>query len=83
MARRVQRTTCSRRSQELLGRVKELKKDDDGVYSGDLTAEGIKEIFSFRGGGLDKVRAAPRRGLMAGQGVAPVALVVDGSTLKW
>ncbi|MCI0535250.1 MAG: hypothetical protein L0Z50_08480, partial [Verrucomicrobiales bacterium] len=38
--------------EELVGRVKELKKDGD-AYSGDLTEEGAKALLSFggRGGG--------------------------------
>jgi len=49
---RVQRTKLpSDEAQELLSRVKELKKESDGVYSGDLTPEGVKEMFSFGPGG--------------------------------
>src|SRR6266850_2777153 len=37
MARRVQRTKlAAEEAQELLGRVKSLKKEGDGIYSGDL-----------------------------------------------
>jgi len=49
---RVQRTKLpAEDAQELLGRVKELKKDDDGSYSGELTPEGVKAMFTFGGGG--------------------------------
>ncbi len=37
-------------AQELLGRVKELKQEGAGVYSGDLTPEGVKEMYTFGGG---------------------------------
>jgi len=48
---RVQRTKVpAEEAQELLGRVKELKKESDGVYSGDLTPEGVKAMFTFGGG---------------------------------
>lgn len=33
-------------AQDLAGHTKELKKGDDGVYSGDLTEEGVKDVFS-------------------------------------
>jgi len=35
---------------ELLGRVKNVKKDGD-AYSGELTPEGLKEMYTFRGRG--------------------------------
>jgi hypothetical protein len=48
---RVQRTKLpAEEAQELLGRVKELKKESDGLYSGDLTPEGVKAMFTFGGG---------------------------------
>jgi hypothetical protein len=50
---------------ELLGRTTNLKKEGD-VYSGELTPEGLKEIFTFRGRGrgqggnnADRERPAP------------------------
>ena len=36
-------------AQELASKAGELKKDPDGVYSGDLTAEGAKELFGRLG----------------------------------
>jgi hypothetical protein len=36
-------------AEELAGKAGELKKDSDGVYSGDLTAEGAKELFGRLG----------------------------------
>jgi hypothetical protein len=49
MVRRVQQFKApAAAAQELLGRVKELKKEGD-VYSGELTAAAIKEMFTFRG----------------------------------
>jgi len=52
MARRLQQFKPPHAEAEALVKyVKELKKDDDGVYSGDLTAEGLRETFrAFRRG---------------------------------
>jgi len=36
-------------AEELTSKAGELKKDSDGVYSGDLTAEGAKELFGRLG----------------------------------
>lgn len=36
-------------AEELISKAGELKKDSDGVYSGDLTAEGAKELFGRLG----------------------------------
>jgi hypothetical protein len=36
-------------AEELAGKAGELKKESDGVYSGDLTAEGAKELFGRLG----------------------------------
>ncbi len=36
-------------AEELASKAGELKKDSDGVYSGDLTAEGAKELFGRLG----------------------------------
>jgi hypothetical protein len=36
-------------AEELASKAKELKKDSDGAYSGDLTAEGAKELFGRLG----------------------------------
>ncbi len=33
-------------AEDLAGKVKDLKKGEDGLFSGDLTAEGVKEMFS-------------------------------------
>jgi hypothetical protein len=41
-------------AQDLLKHVKELTKDEDGIYAGDLTPEGVKAVFGrggFRRGG--------------------------------
>lgn len=51
MVGRVQRMKVpAEEAQELLSRVKELKKESDGLYSGDLTAEGVKAMYTFGGG---------------------------------
>jgi hypothetical protein len=54
MARRLQQFKPPHAEvQDLLKRVKDLKKDEDGVYVAALTPEGLKEIFGrgFRRGG--------------------------------
>ena len=54
MARRIQSFKApAAQAEELAGKVKDLK-DQDGVYSGDLTEDGAKSLMSFgrgRGGG--------------------------------
>jgi hypothetical protein len=50
MAMRVQRTKLpAAEVQEMAGALKDLKKDGD-AYSGSLSAEAIKQMFSFGGG---------------------------------
>ena len=44
-------------AEDLVGKARELKKDKEGVYAGDLTEEGVKELFS-RGGGRRAVTDA-------------------------
>ena len=64
LARRVQQAKFpAAEAQELAGRVKELKKDGD-AYSGELTAEALKQMFTFGGrqgggGGGGGGRGAP------------------------
>src|SRR5882757_9791391 len=53
----------SEQATDLLDRVKELKKDGDGVYSGELSPEGIKAMFTFGGG-----RGGGRGGRGGGRG---------------
>ena len=51
LALRAQRTKLpATEAQELAGKVQELKKDGD-AYSGELTAEAVKQMNSFGGGG--------------------------------
>lgn len=59
---------------DLAGKVKELKMDD-GVYSGDLTEEGAKELLAFRRGG--------RRGGNGGNGNGPEISNAKGNAKFW
>src|SRR6185436_19265446 len=59
MVRRMQNLkTPAQEIEDLVGKVKELKKDGD-VYSGDLTAEGASSLLSFGFGGRRGNQAPP------------------------
>jgi hypothetical protein len=70
---RVQRIKApATEAQDLLGRVKELTKEGDG-YSGEMTAEAIKQMFTFRG----------RGGQGGGGGNAPDTSGLKGTVKFW
>ena len=74
LARRVQQAKLpTAEAQDLIGKVKGLKKDGD-TYTGELTAEAIKEMYTFRG------RPGGQGG---GDANAPVTTGLKGTAKFW
>jgi hypothetical protein len=69
-------------AQELIGRVSGLKRDADG-FTGDMTTEAVKQMFTFRGRGGGPGGPGGQGGQAGAEGEGPDTSNIKGTVKFW